>query len=191
MALAIRGSAPKQSPLQGPTNVRSYRPGLSTKTCRPCIFTVCPTGKQHLPRQSIRFWRRRLLGLHDCSRLLNFSNTLPKGQATFFFFSFSLPFSTIQTCCLFWQSSFVSDAPKASLEDVIYALNCFLTTVTTKKPETPSSSPMRLSFADDFLDLPRSLTFAVPHEGKTAYEEIPQSLYCAAYLGKIQTLMSL
>ncbi|CAH3019143.1 unnamed protein product [Porites evermanni] len=76
-----------------------------------------------------------------------------------------------------------TDAPKASLEDVIYALNCFLTTVTTKKPETPSSSPMRLSFADDFLDLPRSLTFAVPHEGKTAYEEIPQSLYCAAYLG--------
>ena len=48
---------------------------------------------------------------------------------------------------------------------------------------------MRLSFADDFLDLPRSLTFAVPHEGKTAYEEIPQSLYCAAYLGKIQTAM--
>ena len=105
MGLAIRGSAPKQSPLQGPTNVRSYRPGLSTKTCRPCIFTVCPTGKQHLPRQIIRFGRRRLVGLHDCSRLLNFSNTLPKGQATFFFFSFPLPFSTIQTCCLFWQSS--------------------------------------------------------------------------------------
>ena len=79
---------------------------------------------------------------------------------------------------------FISDAPKASLEDVSYALSCFLVTVTTKKPTTPSTGPVRLSFAEDNLELPRSLTFATPHEAKTSSEEIPESLYCAAYLGK-------
>lgn len=79
---------------------------------------------------------------------------------------------------------FISDAPKASFEDVSYALSCFLVTVTTKNSSTPTAGPVRLSFADDDLELPRSLTFATPHEGKTSTEEVPESLYCAAYLGK-------
>lgn len=79
---------------------------------------------------------------------------------------------------------FISDAPKASFEDVSYALSCFLVTVTTKNSSTPGAGPVRLSFVDDNLELPRSLTFATPHEGKTSPEEIPESLYCAAYLGK-------
>ncbi len=79
---------------------------------------------------------------------------------------------------------FISDAPKASFEDVSYALSCFLVTVTTKNSSTPSTGPVRLSFVDDNLELPRYLTFAASHEGKTSNEEIPESLYCAAYLGK-------
>ncbi|KAL9964279.1 hypothetical protein ACROYT_G027897 [Oculina patagonica] len=76
-----------------------------------------------------------------------------------------------------------TDAPKASFEDVSYALSCFLVTVTTKNSSTPSTGPVRLSFVDDNLELPRYLTFAASHEGKTSNEEIPESLYCAAYLG--------
>ena len=75
----------------------------------------------------------------------------------------------------------------ASFEDVSYALSCFLVTVTTKNSSTPGTGPVRLSFADDNLELPRSLTFATPHEGKTSNEEIPESLYCAAYLGKTRS----
>ena len=82
---------------------------------------------------------------------------------------------------------FISDAPKASFEDVSYALSCFLITITTKNSSTPGPGPVRLSFADDNLELPRSLTFATPHEGKTSPEEIPESLYCAAYLGKTRS----
>ena len=77
-----------------------------------------------------------------------------------------------------------SDAPKASLSDVSYALSCFLATVTTKNPETPGQNPIRLSFVEESLDLPRSLTFSVPHEARTSVGEIPDSLYVAAYLGK-------
>lgn len=84
----------------------------------------------------------------------------------------------------YWRFALIADAPKASLDDVSYALSCFLITVTTKNPETPGPAPMRLSFVEDGLELPRSLTFAAPHEGKTSFEEIPESLYCAAYLGK-------
>ncbi|PFX29002.1 protein unc-80 homolog isoform X2 [Stylophora pistillata] len=76
-----------------------------------------------------------------------------------------------------------SDAPKASLEDVSYALSCFLLTVATKNPSTPGMGPVRLSFVDEDLELPRSLTFATPHESKTSSDEISESLYCAAYLG--------
>ncbi|KAJ7369353.1 hypothetical protein OS493_039661, partial [Desmophyllum pertusum] len=42
--------------------------------------------------------------------------------------------------------------------------------------QTAAKGPVRLSFADDNLELPRSLTFASPHEGKTSFEEIPESL---------------
>ena len=84
---------------------------------------------------------------------------------------------------------FITDAPKASFEDVSYALSCFLVTVTTKNSSTPGAGPVRLSFADDNLELPRSLTFATPHEGKTSPEEIPESLYCAAYLGKTHSIL--
>ncbi|XP_015761139.1 PREDICTED: protein unc-80 homolog [Acropora digitifera] len=76
-----------------------------------------------------------------------------------------------------------SDAPKASFDDVCYALSSFLVTVTTKNPESPSQTPIRLSFVEESLDVPRSLAFVVPHEGRTSIEEIPDSLYCAAYLG--------
>ena len=85
---------------------------------------------------------------------------------------------------------FISDAPKASFEDVSYALSCFLITVTAKNPTTPGTGPARLSFADDNLELPRYLTFAAAHESKTSNEEIPESLYCAAYLGKTQSDVS-
>lgn len=78
----------------------------------------------------------------------------------------------------------ISDAPKASFEDVSYALSCFLLTVVTKNPSTPGTGPVRLSFVDEDLELPRSLTFATPHESTTSSEEISESLYCAAYLGK-------
>jgi len=84
---------------------------------------------------------------------------------------------------------FMSDAPKASLEDVSYALSCFLVTVTSKNSSTPGAGPVRLSFTDDNLELPRSLTFASPHEGMTSPEEIPESLYCAAYLGKARSTL--
>lgn len=76
-----------------------------------------------------------------------------------------------------------SDAPKASFDDVCFALSSFLVTVTTKNPESPGQTPIRLSFAEESLDVPRSLAFVVPHEGRTSVEEIPDSLYCAAYLG--------
>ena len=69
----------------------------------------------------------------------------------------------------------ISDAPKASFEDVSYALSCFLLTVVTKNPSTPGTGPVRLSFADEDLELPRSLTFATPHESTTSFEEISES----------------
>ena len=46
------------------------------------------------------------------------------------------------------------------------------------------SGPVRLSLADDDVDLTRILAFVRPHLGGASTEDIPDVLYHMAYLGK-------
>ncbi|KAK3733911.1 hypothetical protein QZH41_000981 [Actinostola sp. cb2023] len=75
------------------------------------------------------------------------------------------------------------ESPKASPDDVVFALKCFLRVVTTKNSDTPALPPVRLSFIEDDPEAARAMSLSEPYTGGTHIDTIPDSLYTAAYLG--------
>ena len=77
-----------------------------------------------------------------------------------------------------------SGAPRASAGDAAFALTCFLQVITTRSSSSHASGPVRLSLADNDVDLTRTLAFVRPHLRGASTEAIPDVLYRLAYLGK-------
>ncbi|XP_048588212.1 protein unc-80 homolog isoform X2 [Nematostella vectensis] len=77
-----------------------------------------------------------------------------------------------------------ADAPKASPDDVAFALKCFLRVITTKNGEYQGAPTTRLSIMlEEESDGPRQLAFDDPFLTGGSKDDIPDSLYQAAYLG--------